>query len=131
MDVSTYIQEGGVMMYVILLLQFPALFLGIGSLGFAYMKLQEPRTSNSAYLLPGATAAFGILVIFIGLIGWQMGLSTLESALMGASEDQVGMMRREGQRLASYPAIYGSIIGAPTLVAGVMGAFMVWRRPTK
>jgi hypothetical protein len=119
------------MMYVILLLQFPALFLGIGSLGYAWLKRESPR-NTSAWVLPGVAMAFGALVIVVGLVGWQMGLAEMQAALAGAiDDDQIRAMKREGERMASYPAIYGSIIGAPTLVAGVMAAFMVWRRPSE
>lgn len=131
MDVSTYIIEGGWAMYVILLLQFPALFLGIGSLGWAWMRLSETREDNRVFLLPAITFAFGLFVLAVGFVGWQMALSAMEQAITpDVIPKEARAMRREGQRLASYPLYYGTLIGLPTMIAGIMSGFMAFRRPT-
>ena len=116
-DAMMMFREGGWSMYAITATGFFAWVFAAATL-VALLFKRTPLMLG----IPGLLAVvFGGVTVLIGLGGYFMGMSAMESALAYADPEHIELMRAEGARMAKYPLYYGLIAGGIPLLDGLFG----------
>jgi hypothetical protein len=121
MPVLDWIREGGWPVYLNLLFGPLGLVFGLSALVLS-------RQRTAALVLGGGAALLGVLAGAVGIVGWLLGRSVVDAAVVGADPSTAELLREMGYEEASHALLCGGVAGALPLAAGALALVLAVRR---
>lgn len=111
-------RSGGVWMYLVLAAALPAYLIALGTLVLAIPAGTSGKLRGALAICSGLTLLTSLLIIGLGYVGYEMGLSEVQQAMEVVKPDKREELLARGREIAQYPLTFATWL-AP--IPGLIG----------